>query len=198
MRCNEAAAAANEGSGRCLGCAEQLLIGELIVRVDRCRHCRRACVQLTAASFVDGPEYFHPSCLLCSQCGVLLVDMRCFVDIGKVAAALCCETAHLAARRSAGVPAPSSGSSADGTGPTTASPGATHAVDACTDAGRCSGCDETIFEKEYVFEGERAYHKRHFCCMICDTNLTSLTAAPLLTLTQPQRSTSSCRTRACA
>ncbi len=54
---------------RCLGCADQLMIGDLVVAVDR---------------FPRGPEYFHPRCLLCSQCGVLLVDLRCFVDVGKV------------------------------------------------------------------------------------------------------------------
>lgn len=38
--------------GRCLGCAEQFLVGELIVGLDR---------------FIDGPAFFHPRCLICSQ-----------------------------------------------------------------------------------------------------------------------------------
>jgi hypothetical protein len=29
-------------------------------------------------------SYFHPACVLCSQCGELLVDLRCFVDVGWV------------------------------------------------------------------------------------------------------------------
>ena len=45
------------------------MVGELAVAVDR---------------FANGPEYFHPRCLICSQCGILLVDLRCFVDVGRV------------------------------------------------------------------------------------------------------------------
>lgn len=40
--------------------------------------------------------------------------------------------------------------------------------------GRCAGCDEIIFEKDYIFEGEKSYHKRHFCCAICDVDLTGI------------------------
>lgn len=115
--------------GRCGACMESLAEGELVVRVAR---------------YAGGPIYYHPRCLLCSQCGVLLVDMRCYLDVGKeerghagAEERLFCER-HWADNRKP----------------------------------RCAGCDETIFEKEYVFEGEKAYHKRHFCCAVCDTNLT--------------------------
>eukprot|EP00039_Didymoeca_costata_P016694 m.303002 g.303002 ORF g.303002 m.303002 type:complete len:108 (+) comp16435_c0_seq62:1829-2152(+) len=56
--------------GKCHGCMEELCVGEMVVSVGR---------------FSEEDEtYFHPKCFACSQCGELLVDLRAFVDIGRV------------------------------------------------------------------------------------------------------------------
>jgi hypothetical protein len=37
---------------------------------------------------------------------------------------------------------------------------------------RCYACDEVIHQKDYVFEFNKSFHMRHFCCAICDVSLT--------------------------
>lgn len=43
-----------------------------------------------------------------------------------------------------------------------------------TQASRCAACDEIIFQREQVYEFGKSYHIRHFCCQICDGNLTQV------------------------
>eukprot|EP00042_Codosiga_hollandica_P043977 m.425937 g.425937 ORF g.425937 m.425937 type:complete len:698 (-) comp56683_c1_seq50:1481-3574(-) len=120
----------NKASGsRCLTCSVMLMVGEMVVAVER---------------FKSGPEYFHPRCFMCSQCGELLVDLRCFVDVGKEERGRADAAERLFCGRHW----------ADNRKP------------------RCTSCDETIHEKEFIFEGGKAWHMRHFCCELCDTALT--------------------------
>jgi hypothetical protein len=37
-----------------------------------------------------------------------------------------------------------------------------------------AGCDEMILQREQVYECGKPFHVRHFCCTICDANLTQL------------------------
>jgi hypothetical protein len=39
---------------------------------------------------------------------------------------------------------------------------------------RCATCDESILQQDYVHELTKSYHIEHFCCSICDANLTQL------------------------
>ena len=45
------------------------MVGELVVQVGR---------------FTENEGYFHPRCVTCSLCGELLVDLRCYADVGWV------------------------------------------------------------------------------------------------------------------
>lgn len=45
-----------------------------------------------------------------------------------------------------------------------------HASPVCR---RCHGCDESIFDADFVYEFGKSYHVEHFCCQICDANLTA-------------------------
>lgn len=89
---------------------------------------------------------FHPSCFMCSQCGEILVDNRAFVDVGKE------ERGHTYAKKRLFC--------------------GRHWAE--NRVSRCNGCDELIFDREYVFEFGHAFHRSHFCCEICDVNLTTL------------------------
>lgn len=118
-----------ESGGHCRGCSTPLYIDELVVQVGR---------------FQDGENFFHPQCFMCSECGELLVDLRCFIDVGweerdKAGAEkrLFCGRHWSDNRRP-----------------------------------RCLACDETIHQAKHVFEMGSSWHFRHFCCYICDANLT--------------------------
>ncbi|EDQ93053.1 uncharacterized protein MONBRDRAFT_22420 [Monosiga brevicollis MX1] len=113
----------------CRQCLVGLNVGEPVVKIDRFED--------------DERSYFHPACLLCSQCGELAVDLRCFVDFGweergKQGAEkrLFCGRCWSDNRRP-----------------------------------RCAACDETIHQGQHVNELGRAWHFRHFSCYICDANL---------------------------
>lgn len=45
------------------------MVNELVVQVGR---------------FTENEGYFHPRCVTCSLCGELLVDLRCYADVGWV------------------------------------------------------------------------------------------------------------------
>ncbi len=145
--------------------------------------CRDAHTTIPAASYVgemvvsvsrlEGTgQYFHPQCFQCSHCGELLVDLRCFVDIGKeersnpgAEARVFCGR-HWAEnhRQRCGQPPPSA----------CPRPSLTFS------ARRCFACDEVIHQRDHVFEFKKAFHMRHFCCAICDVSLTdSKTFVPL-------------------
>ena len=118
-----------QSGGFCRGCSSPLMIGEMVVQVGR---------------FKDGENYFHPGCFMCSECGELLVDLRCYVDFGweergKEGAEqrLFCGRHFSDNRRP-----------------------------------RCAGCDETIHQAKHVFELGRSWHFRCFSCHVCDHNLT--------------------------
>lgn len=96
--------------------------------------------------FGDELVYFHPKCFTCSDCGELLVDNRSFVDVGKEERGASTAEKRLFCGR--------------------------HWND--NRFPRCAACDETCFSEEYVYEFGRPYHLEHFCCTICDTNLTTV------------------------
>jgi hypothetical protein len=53
----------------CRSCCLPLMVNELVVQVGR---------------FMENEGYFHPRCVTCSLCGELLVDLRCYADVGWV------------------------------------------------------------------------------------------------------------------
>eukprot|EP00040_Diaphanoeca_grandis_P032303 m.195478 g.195478 ORF g.195478 m.195478 type:complete len:652 (-) comp32571_c1_seq1:234-2189(-) len=44
---------------------------------------------------------------------------------------------------------------------------------------RCAACDESIMETKYVKAEGRAWHSKHFCCSVCDTNLAGKRYVPI-------------------
>lgn len=122
----------------------------------RCRGCSDVLYigeLVVSVSRLEGTgQYFHPQCFQCSHCGELLVDLRCCVDVGK-------EERN--------------------------NPGAEARVFcgrhwAENHRQRCYACDEIIHQRDHVFEFNKAFHMRHFCCAICDVSLTdSKTFVPL-------------------
>eukprot|EP00043_Microstomoeca_roanoka_P017212 m.179044 g.179044 ORF g.179044 m.179044 type:complete len:632 (-) comp16599_c0_seq7:1004-2899(-) len=116
--------------GRCRGCSIPLLIGEIVVQIGRFEP--------------EEHSYFHPNCVLCSQCGELLVDLRCYVDIGwEERGQVGAEHRLFCGRHWADNRRP-----------------------------RCAACDETIHQPKQVFELDTTWHFRHFACYVCDANLT--------------------------
>jgi prickle len=90
--------------------------------------------------------YLHPRCFACSECGELLVDLRAFIDFGKEERGKPGAEKRLFCGR--------------------------HWAE--NRVSRCAACDEVILQRDSVYEFGRAYHVRHFCCTICDANLTQL------------------------
>eukprot|EP00041_Stephanoeca_diplocostata_P004598 m.47471 g.47471 ORF g.47471 m.47471 type:complete len:792 (-) comp15225_c0_seq4:93-2468(-) len=115
------------------------------------------CYACNGVLFVDAPvvacgrfnanadTLFHPTCFACSECGELLVDLRAFVDCGKEERGVADAPKKLFCGR--------------------------HWND--NRYPRCHGCDESIFDADFVYEFGKSYHVEHFCCQICDTNLTA-------------------------
>lgn len=126
----EAEAAPPKQSGlMCRHCCLPLMVGELVVQVGR---------------FTENEGYFHPRCVTCSLCGELLVDLRCYADVGwEERGQKGAEKKLFCGRHWADNRRP-----------------------------RCLACDETIHQEKHVFELNKPWHFRHFCCYICDANLT--------------------------
>eukprot|EP00055_Hartaetosiga_balthica_P016655 m.106069 g.106069 ORF g.106069 m.106069 type:complete len:623 (+) comp9146_c0_seq1:2-1870(+) len=117
--------------GMCSGCSLPLMIDEVVVQIER---------------LDSDASFFHPQCVVCSECQMLLVDLRCYVDIGFEERDNPGAEKRLFCGRHWG----------DNKKP------------------RCCACDETIHQKQHVFELDKPYHFRHFSCYICDANLTEM------------------------
>eukprot|EP00049_Salpingoeca_infusionum_P026381 m.25442 g.25442 ORF g.25442 m.25442 type:complete len:610 (+) comp8714_c0_seq2:44-1873(+) len=123
-----AVAAPKKSGASCRGCCTPLMVDEVVVQIDR---------------LDDEDNLFHPACVMCSQCGELLVDLRVYVDVGwEERGQSGAEPRLFCARHWSDNRRP-----------------------------RCIGCDETIHQAKHVFELNHPWHFRHFACYICDVSL---------------------------
>eukprot|EP00037_Helgoeca_nana_P025522 m.280818 g.280818 ORF g.280818 m.280818 type:complete len:851 (-) comp26976_c1_seq11:121-2673(-) len=122
----------------------------LIDAGKRCHGCSRHLYigypVVSCGRFEDEEVFFHPTCFSCSECGELLVDLRAFIDVGKEERGEPSAPKRLFCGRHW-----------------------------CNNMyPRCATCDESILQQDYVHELTKSYHIEHFCCSICDANLTQL------------------------